>query len=279
MTSQADPNVGAQAPPAPPPPPPPPPPAESHLKRSLAQLVLGEASLLILLPALGYLLAYTYQQGACRAFRVPTALIRLDLSTVLVGTYYGVLGVAGFGFIMFVARQLSPHKSPLRMRVAKMTGIVGMSVMFLSFGGREYWVPLLVACLFGAALEFGLPLLHTEAKGYQAKMAASDARNAADSAATSRLMFGTWWSTMLYFAFIAAVSANARGDGDARDQTSFLVRATDKKETVVLRVYGDILIVAPVDRATKTIRPEFEVVEAKVAGPLRLEEIGPLKPE
>jgi len=71
------------------------------------------------------------------------------------------------------------------------------------------------------------------------------------------------------------------GERIAKNQTEFLVihSTPEMPEMVVLRVYGDTLILAPLDRKRQEVQMIFTVVKiSDLKSPLRNEDVGPLKP-
>jgi len=68
------------------------------------------------------------------------------------------------------------------------------------------------------------------------------------------------------------------GRAHALKQTEYLFPST-YEQSVVLRIYGDNMICAPVDRDKKEVQRSFFVLNVSGATPptLKLEKIGPLK--
>ena len=85
--------------------------------------------------------------------------------------------------------------------------------------------------------------------------------------------------TLIMILWLLLVISNNAGDAAALKQEEFLV-ANTSPEMVVLRIYGDHLICAPFDRATKEAQRSYSVLNVADDPQLmvRLEKVGPLRP-
>ena len=102
-------------------------------------------------PVLGYGLAYVYQLGYCSVFNIPTELIKLDLTTVLVaiaGTF-GVLFLFAWFFLMFwiTPRNISSIGQKIYVSLLLLIFLFVFSLLFLTLVEAEQ-----IAIMYGAFL-------------------------------------------------------------------------------------------------------------------------------
>ncbi len=88
-------------------------------------------------------------------------------------------------------------------------------------------------------------------------------------------------ATVLILSILLMVSAFDIGKFYAANFSKEFLVVSRPREAVVLRVYGDNMILAPFDRSSKQTETEFFVLRLAdtVDHPMRLENVGPLKPK
>jgi len=211
----------------------------------------------------------------------------MNLTTVLIafGTLVAVL------MALFVLANLAVMigidiRSPIGRSLLRLS-IPTLLVMteFLLYGNVwRPWVSAAGVLVIFVLLEFGLPLLtQRDKKTYREKLLAQEAHEDKIDSLPTRLarLLGipSYW--LLLGVFLGVWLFHVAGDAQARRQKEFLVIASTP-ECVVLRIYGDELICAPFNRATKEVQPSFSIIKyANSASEprlqLSLEKVGPLK--
>lgn len=248
---------------------------------------MPEGLLAATIPLTGYLLAFVYEAGFCTAFHIPLSFITLTPTIVFAAVAALTVLVAP---LFWLANIMCIMGLDLRDPVARsLTRLAIPGVLFLLFIGvnpkawqESIWLLCLLAFL--ALGEFGLPLLtQRDKKSYREKLLGQEAVEArvTDLFHVFGRRFGTLPMTIAVVMIMAILLSNIAGRSQAKRQEEFLVLASSP-ETVVLRVYGDDLVCAQFDRATKEIQPNFFTIK-RVSLPsepriqLNLEKVGPLR--
>ncbi len=238
-------------------------------------------------PVLGYALGMAYEVGYARYFHMPLDMIVVTLSTIL-----HVAGVLAMVFITSAAiagfmagrLDLSTARGRAGLRIWIMLFFTGP--MFFSTGSLcqlQGWLLLVFGLiLFGYAVMHVLPSTHKEARSLEEKHLAQERL---DRSSGSVDFVDAWLGQALTWVLATGVIlcflAYNLGTTDARRQVNFLV--IQEEHSVVLRAYGDRLVLAPYDPLSRTVRPAFRVVgvlgQTGGGSPqLVLTSVGPLKP-
>jgi len=245
--------------------------------------LLGEAAILAAFSGLSYMLAFRYETGYASHFGVPDTLITVDLRSLLF--FATLLGSAGIivlflfnHLFMVFPRNMSPA---LRRSIIKM-GFVWIWVLipFALFGPErtDKWVYIFVFALFITAFEFLWPLFfERKVSGYATKLAAAQAK---DDSLPDLFSLSNWTARnivlLVWLVGGALLVAGWIGEAQAFRRREFLVWHTEPPR-VVVRAYGDLLICAQLNRATREVLPVFVVVkEGDPSLELTLEDIGRL---
>jgi hypothetical protein len=93
--------------------------------------------------------------------------------------------------------------------------------------------------------------------------------------------FGRTLRLFVGLAVILSVCSFSKGMEAALTDTAYYVLDQEGQELVVLRLYGDRAVVAPLDRKTKLVDPKFNILKVPdgLKQPLRMESLGPLRPK
>jgi hypothetical protein len=243
----------------------------------------SEGLIIAATPVLAYMITFTYEVGFAAFFGIPSEFISLNLTSFfLVAFYLGLmvaflLATAGMVLIFTPARD-----HPLYRRVLSVLPLsllaVGYIVMFQSYW-RE-WAAILPGLVILILLVFVLPaVVHRDKGKYVDRLRAADQVVSKSASVFDRVMEkgGTTVVAGFLYAWIILSLSHAAGRSSALWQREFLVTSTSP-EMVVLRVYGDNLIAAPLDRERKKVQRSFVILKM-AADPklqLRLERVGPL---
>lgn len=224
--------------------------------------------------AFAYLATFVYEIGYCSNFNIPWGLISPNTSTLLVTA-------ATIGWILFSSSNLLGFTTPLFRRAKRgsfwwgVLGYVSVAAIILFkiydptlkqigtlllwlFGGVAVGVVVVVVVVYALSMAWTFLLFmwrHILKSKKQSQEIVSKKSETKEQYYFSADEFLENWlpkkvarwilvvAGILFFAFIV-------GDGSARNQKRFLV-AKGPPELVVLRIYGDVVIAATLDRAAK----------------------------
>jgi hypothetical protein len=246
---------------------------------------ISEGIILALLSAGAYLFAFYYEKGYASAFKIPTSLININLTSVLVlgaifiGVILAVLPYANFLLSITMGRT---HPAIQRATIPVILVFVFLAIQIYLFGFSSWknWIVILAVFVFFLFLQFVLPLLTQRGKTYAKKLEMQEDtdRQVVDTYALIQRKFGNE-SLLIILLFLGGMlTASSAGMAEAIRQEEFLVTNT-APELVVLRIYGDNLICAPFDRKTGEIEQSFSVIKntGETGLVLRLEKLGQLQ--
>jgi hypothetical protein len=243
----------------------------------------SEGLIIAATPVLAYMITFTYEAGFAAFFGIPSEFISLNLTTFFLVAFY--LGLIVFLLLAIAALVLilTPARDhPLYRRVLGVLPVflstVGYIVIFGSYW-RE-WALFLPGVVILIVFLFVLPaVVHRDKGKYVDRLRAADQVVSKSASVFDRVMEkgGSTVVTGFLYVWIILSLSHAAGRSSALRQREFLVTSTSP-EMVVLRVYGDNLIAAPLDRERKRVQRSF-VILRMAADPklqLRLERVGPL---
>ena len=245
---------------------------------------LSEGLLIAAIPILGYSLAFAYEVGFATVFGIPIEFLTFELTKIL--TVAGLLTILSplvllVGFIPaflfrhsnLISRLVSPYIPSLIM--------IGI-LLYLHLTRWQEWITLVVVMGVFAAVDFGAPLvtqrgkatysekLLAENKEFRKQLAGTIIHNLVNRVGRTGLM-------AVLVVWLTVYSAYSVGRAQAFDQTHFLVPSTSP-EWVVLRIYGDKVIIAPLDRTSGGVQKSFGILKLGEDPSLVLsrEKVGPL---
>ena len=242
---------------------------------------LTDSVLLAVIPAMAYVLAFAFEYGYYFAYGFPQELISIDLNRVFVA---GVIFLGGVLLLLVPATAVLavlPSEHPLTPAIAQAATFVLAYLVFLVY----YWRFDMVAWFLGLLLlwhlgyKFGLPLLTQRGVHGFIQKFRRHAQRQQERTTVFRMalrMLGPTQGAIVVYFFVALVLAVSFGWSLAREQVYYFV-VPGQPERVVLRIYGDSIILAPFDRHTRQILPEYTVLRRTIGAiTLREERIGPL---
>ena len=201
---------------------------------------------LAFLVPLGYILAYIHQVGFCDFFRIPKELIQLNWTITLIsipGALAGVLVVGGLFYIplLFKKGKVGPRKWR-----AIYTIVLFFLMLYFAFRYatvEESKILLFISGYF-LLLIWLLPYI-TQRKihGYRKKLIAEDKSQKDKLLRTSQIL--KYVILGLSFLVIFASFANLEGRALAMREQAWYTPSTHP-QSVVLRIYGENIICAPV---------------------------------
>lgn len=245
---------------------------------------LTEGIVLTVIPVMAYVLAFGFEYGYYLAYGFPQELISIDVNRVFAA---GVIFLAGVLLVLILTAlvlALLPSEHPLTPAVAQAVTFVLAYLVFLIYYGRFdifAWIfGLLLAWYLGD--KFVVPLLTQRGvRGYVRKYSTHEqVRQARPTLFRTTLRaFGPTPGMILVYFFIALVLSVTFGWSLATEREYYFV-IPGPPERVVLRIYGDSVVLARLDRPARQILREYTVLR-RTAGSItvREERIGPLTVE
>ncbi len=221
---------------------------------------------LIIAPALGYTLAYTYEIGYCNVFKIPKEFIFLDLTTVIIGitaAFGGSLLIIWFVIMLLIPKQAIKPMGPIRRRLYFLL-LICMLSFFIAYKYLLVWELIyIIAYLVAMAVILLLfPLLDRNTrkiKGYRNKLIANDEQT---KKSTDPLLKRIGSRGIIVFMLLvgAYTFTYLEGRAQAINQEEFYVPST-YPSSVVLRIYGDNIVCAPVNQARKEIERTYFILK------------------
>ena len=253
-----------------------------------------EGVLLAVIPGYVYLVTFCYELGYCHYFNIPAYLISPSLTSILVAALaiFGVF-VSSFKLLGLTAplfRMLSDErKKAYHFLILLNTLFLGAFVLLFTIYGfsKAFFLWFVIAWFLSNVLFVAVPLLlslsFSRAKTWNDRFEASNEIVAYDPFSfvpfvkdkISVRQFGSFF----VLASIAGL-AYAVGNGEAVNQRTFLTPSTDggSGELVVLKVYGDIIVCAPLDRSVGQVSRQLVLLNMSDFDSIWLteEKVGPL---
>jgi hypothetical protein len=218
--------------------------------------------LLVAAPGVGYVIAYAHEIGQARQFGIPPGLVTTQLTDVLGATV--VLFVIAVLLPLFVLLYRSVRPSaPIGLAeglVVCVLAPLAVLVWLVSAGDPEQGATSVIATVLLILVLIAAIIFRS---GIFQRRLEEDALASRDApfvrALTDRGR--TFWVVLGIAVVLSLLPfAYALGGEQARNQLIFLVSNTPAPE-VELAIYGDTVVLAPIDRATHLVRPEFDIVK------------------
>lgn len=245
------------------------------------------AALFGLAAPIGYGAAYLREWGFCSVFGIPTELIQLNVTTVLIAITSGV----GALFLLFwladlfytISQQGKLKKfGPIRRRLSfDVLVLIFFSFLFALFPPiRDVWPLLVYFLVLLIFAQFGAPLIaQRQIRGYIGKLEAQD-QVERETPALLDYFIKRVGITIVSFGILLLLFLGVMfcvGYNTAVNQTDFLVPST-REDSVVLRIYGDSLICATFNIETREVDKTFTIIKLddEPRPQLRLVRLGPL---
>lgn len=228
---------------------------------------ISEGMIIALSSVVAYLLAFYYEKGYASVFKIPTSLISINLTSVLI---FGAVLINIIIFVLPYANlllMLTVHRvNPVIQRAINLIIILFLIVMvqiyFFGFSNWKNWSYLLVILVVSLFFQFVFPLISQSGKTYVEKLEAQEEteRQFTDSNVLVQNKFGNNTLWIIVFVFAGIYIALSAGMAEAIKQEEFLVTNTTP-ELVVLRIYGDNIIGVPFNRITGDVEQSFSVIK------------------
>ncbi len=235
------------------------------------------------LSGMAYLMSYLYEVGYAGFFGIPERMIKLDLISVCfsVGAIFASLFILFFAInLVYMWRPVRPgplgrcffRLSPILIVVAICRFFTEDWLLFISPVGT-----FMIVLIF---IEFVFPLFQ-RGKTYREKLEAQEEVERNVQTIPDLMMRSPGGRTALISILLILYLLSMPwliGYSQASKRGNFLM-ISGEDDIVVLRMYGDRLICAPLDRVDRTVHRSILIMVNSPGKPLRLdwEKVGPLK--
>jgi hypothetical protein len=268
---------------------------EEITKKDLLALLksgIGVGSITIL----GYVLAFLYEEGYTRYFKIPSELIKLDLINIFIFIFYLLSLIFTIYLIIntcykyVCTRQSIVQRAFLRL-VPYLLFFLAIQLITINTKTWKFinWI-VAIAFLITIFNEFVLPIITQRGKGsYYQKLQLVEERHNKSNFREPNILdimiptkYISIYSKVLNVIFILGLflmATNILGNANAERKEEFLVMR-DSEHIAVLKIYGDKYICAPFDPNSKTFADSLYIFNFAKKDDLKLdwEKIGPLKP-
>lgn len=253
---------------------------------------MDAASLIAGISALAYVLAYAYEIGFGKEFRIPTELISVGINDVvamgggllLVGFF--ILGIVdmGFRFRLLTIKKTRPVlQTFLKAVFWTLIPILGLAMAGVTL--EEAWWAYAASIGFGIAGYFLSPLMTQKGKGsYVEKLHLENEKEKERASVPAPLVKFLWGRfnratvAVIFLLPLLAASAYAAGKLSAVFRSEYSV-VGGNPERVILRRYGDEFVCATFDRTTHIVQSGYTLLKSPDAdlASIRVEDVGPLR--
>ncbi len=259
--------------------------------------LLTDAIFISLATAFIYLATYFYEFGYCAHFGIPTYLISLNTTTVLVAA--GAIGSFVFSYLQLIgflmpiwsrANKSGEKRSPYSYILLVNFLYFAVGAAFLKAYGFGLSGFLLFAFILAVInfFSFGVPLILSIGQGpikeRLREIEIIHDENPFDISKYIHEWIGRKGLLLFIFPFVTFGFCYLVGNGQAAKQVRFLT-LSEHADYVVLRVYGDMVVAGRVDFEKKEVGPNYlierinqelpEVFSAKYTGELKVSDVSP----
>jgi hypothetical protein len=241
----------------------------------------SEGLLLAFASASGYLTAFAFEAGVATAYGIPFQLIELRLTTIFTALASTLGALYVLPSVLDLVSMISwQPRGPIGRALAP---IVPLGVLWLAFAsvlGRDLWrVSLWIAALILFIPTFSLtfPLLaFREIQGYRAKLDASAQVDAefGKRAMAQRAIVAYPRVTVLGLLLVVWLLLAATAGYSRAHQAERFFTLPAQPEMIVLRFYGDKVVLGSADRLHHRIRRQYRVLPFPADLQLREETLG-----
>ncbi len=256
-------------------------------KQNKFRFTITEGILLALAPPFSYFLAFSYESGFAQHFDIPINFIQVGFIDVIIFASVVFGGIVFFIVMINPIVMFFPLKKVFLLVPLSSTALVIFIISFFLFGysNWKYWFFSLLFLMFYVFLDFGMPLFsQRNVSGYMNKWVAQKEHEQKinESNPDFFILIGRHYGGRLLFIIIglmvSVLIVTNSGLAKAVNQDEFLVLDTSP-EMVILRIYGDRMIVAPFNRKTQEVESKFIIKTLGEDDNLVIspEDIGPLK--
>ena len=243
---------------------------------SFLQKYLGEASLIALVTAFSYFLAFCYQLGEALYWQFPISMIEVSLLQALTISFLLSFGSVTFGGLAFLLAYLLPKHTFYRVFMILFTTTLGAATLFMF---REFLSVWFILVALAAILLF---IILPEVYDRQLERRALEAGDTHQKRKTYLDQVAEYPNIRRVISFVIFLSflpppLVALGHYAGQSKKYFFVM-DGSPEYVVLKMNSDVLVTALLDRESKRVEPTFILRRLDADAPMTLkrEAVGPL---
>jgi len=232
-------------------------------------------------------MAFLYEKGYCDTFGIPISFISIDLTNVFI-TVGILIGIIAFWILgLAIITSLKPKSPTLKRVLSPLFGPTWLFLLLLIlFWGSWIYLIIFVIAYIVVALVLVLSNLKekekTKSEITQEVKTQNEFNPRLEAFINSLVSKIGKRSTVIIFitffvSFILVTLSFLVGTVNATKQTDFLIPSTNNS-SIVLRIYGDNLVCAPFDRASKIMQREYFIIKLgeSPTTSFKMENIGPL---
>ncbi len=249
----------------------------------------------VVLPAVGYGSAFLYEAAFFDAFRIPEDLIQIEITRVLVATATLIMILSAMALASYFCvvplskRSGNPIYASLTRLVAYSVAVLPLILLF-----RHIWQKWVVVWLALVAVWLVVEFIPTLVKRAKRSRSFRSIISKQEEAQPQQKVQGPTTPSpdssggisvgrIIFYIALAIMMivwiSDTAGQASAMRKDEFLV-LSGPRESVVLRIYEDKMICAPLNREKREIETDFFVLKPgdDPTITLKLEEVGPLAP-
>ncbi len=248
---------------------------------------ISGAVLVAISSLLGYLMAFFYEYGYLSYFHIPTQLIELNLTNILIAA----VATLGMMFLLLTVLNIFSQMGLLNTKTALGRSrnfalmytayAVIMVLIYKTAWKQSLWLLIVAAVLL--MIEFLWPFIfQKDKKTLEEKFLAQEKieREVISNDLFSRIIekIGRSIFQFLFLSLVLLSIAFNMGRSEALNQKSFVLLGLNSNKTVI-RIYSQNLIVIEFDRESKRVANSFLLINRdnfSESTPFITEEIGPL---
>jgi len=244
-----------------------------------------EGAILFFIPAMGYLLSLSFENGIAKIFGIPYELIIPSFNNILsILSFTGLLYLF-LGLTIILPNPAKFDEKPSYKKYFNPLNILSIFVVILTLLLQKEWKSIFIigsVIIFFVIFDLLWPLLVIRgSKTFEEKVKEAE-KSEAKTLLNTYLVFlfqktGYNFIPLIFDFFLIYFVAGWLGQMYALNQTTFST-ISNMKDNVILRRYGDNLISADFDRINKLIKNNYRVIKIDNLE-LKIEKIGPLKAE
>jgi hypothetical protein len=244
-----------------------------QLGDSTRSLSLSDPFVLAVFSGFSYWLAYLYESGYAEAFGFPPELIDLRWTTIFAAGTVIIVAALAMAASAVVGRVQSKWRLFRSMSGAMFS--IGMVLVLVLFGivGISHWRFVLLAwllmlflALVASLLEVAFHLISKFLRAEQLPSRRTEHNVDTRPIEMARLPIPEWAFRLIGFMIIAGALAPFYSEARASDTEYFLVTTAEGAPQAVLRVYGDKIVTAELDRETRTLNPIYHILPVTDSG-------------
>lgn len=249
----------------------------------------SEAALIAFLTAIGYVIAYSFEFGYVTYFKIPSQLIEITIPSIIL-SWAIVLAVAlsTISILIFCLSSID-HNNIIHIQMV-VTGFfvfINLCILILFNFDWEECSLLLVPTAIVLIYKWGWPFIryYKEIGSYGDKVAKlmRNDHPSKNPLPTPQNSIASNTLTLIMGSILLIALSFALGHGFAKQEINFYVFESNQPK-VILRIYDDKYICAPIDKRARKIKEQYYIVNASSANlnrslSLTLEKVGPLTVE